>query len=207
MVFIVPPPSGKIFALDVNPNTTTLHDLKVAIQQFYGIPVLNQRLFLSQSLGENDSDLISNIGIGPFSTLTLHVPFFGGTPTPSVSAKNGNAAPIPDAIAVASNRYGREKGAEEAKDDVTEEKIEEEKKEENVVKKDFWDIVQGAEREEIERRDDARWKSYREGIEFEREKLLKARSDGMHASYLNMLQENLKKQIEDKKKKKKKIEE
>lgn len=129
MVFIVPP-SGKIFALDVNPNTTTLHDLKVAIQQFHGIPASNQRIFLSQSLGENDSDLISNIGIGPFSTLTLHVPFFGGTPIPYVSAKKeASSAKIgKDAIAVASNGNG----ADEAKYEITEVKKVEEKNEENV---------------------------------------------------------------------------
>jgi hypothetical protein len=71
MVLIVLP-NGEKFALDVNPNATTLHELKIAIQQFNGMPVSNQRLFLSQSLGQNDSDLISNLGIGPFSTLTLH---------------------------------------------------------------------------------------------------------------------------------------
>ncbi|AES68452.1 hypothetical protein MtrunA17_Chr3g0079191 [Medicago truncatula] len=77
MVFIVPP-SGEKFSLDVNPNATTVHQLKVAIQQFNGMPVSNQRLFFSGSLGQNDSDLISNLGIGPFSTLTLHTPFYGG---------------------------------------------------------------------------------------------------------------------------------
>jgi pre-mRNA-processing factor 6 len=82
MVFILLP-NGKSFALDVNPNATTLHHLKAAIEQHHCTPVLNQCLFLSQSLGENDSNLISNLGIGPFSTLTLHIPFFGGTPTPS----------------------------------------------------------------------------------------------------------------------------
>jgi hypothetical protein len=70
MVFIVLP-NGEKFAIDVNPNTTTLHQLKVAIQQFNGMPVSNQRLFLSRSLRQNDSDLISNLGIQPFSTLTL----------------------------------------------------------------------------------------------------------------------------------------
>jgi hypothetical protein len=64
--------SGEKFTLDVNPNATTLHQLKVAIQQFNGMPVSNHRLFLSHSLGQNDSDLISNLGIQPFSTLTLH---------------------------------------------------------------------------------------------------------------------------------------
>ncbi|KEH39863.1 hypothetical protein MtrunA17_Chr1g0149771 [Medicago truncatula] len=70
MVLIVLP-NGEKFALDVNPNATTLHQLKVAIQQFNGMPVSDQRLFLSLSLGQNDSDLISNLGIQPFSTLTL----------------------------------------------------------------------------------------------------------------------------------------
>ncbi|AES58985.1 hypothetical protein MtrunA17_Chr1g0149141 [Medicago truncatula] len=85
MVFIVPP-SGEKFSLDVNPNTTTLHQLKVAIQQFNGMPVSNQRLFFSLSLGQNDSDLISNLGIGPFSTLTLHTPFYGGADDDTIGA-------------------------------------------------------------------------------------------------------------------------
>lgn len=85
MVFIVPP-SGEKFSLDVNPNATTLHQLKVAIQKFNGMPVSNQRLFFSQSLGQNDSDLISNLGIGPFSTLTLHTPFYGGADDDTIGA-------------------------------------------------------------------------------------------------------------------------
>lgn len=86
MVFIVPP-TGKILSLDINPNITTLHNLKTEIENFHGIPISHQRLFLSQSLkllADNDSTLISNLGVGNYSTLTLHVPFYGGTQPPAV---------------------------------------------------------------------------------------------------------------------------
>jgi len=49
MEFIVPP-TGKILSLDINPNTTTLHNLKLSIEQFHGISIEQQRIFLSQSL-------------------------------------------------------------------------------------------------------------------------------------------------------------
>jgi len=154
MVFIVLP-NGKSFALDVNPNTTTLHHLKTPIEEHHGTPALNQCLFLSQSLGGNDSDLISNLGIG-------HVPSYGGTTTPSAIPSNIRSAYT---ISAAVKEGG--KGVKEA-----EEKVEDkEAKEKN--KKNFWDIIQGAERENIERQEDAFWKSYREGIELEREKNIK----------------------------------
>jgi len=50
------------------------------------MPVSNQRLFLSLSLGLNDSHLISSLGIGPFSTLTLHTPFYGGADDDTIGA-------------------------------------------------------------------------------------------------------------------------
>ncbi|KAI9128128.1 hypothetical protein K1719_001121 [Acacia pycnantha] len=85
MVFVVPP-NHKTLALDVDPKTTSLHALKLSIQQIFDIPISHQRLFLSQSLrllGDNDSVLISDLRIRPYSTLTLHVPFFGGTQPPA----------------------------------------------------------------------------------------------------------------------------
>ncbi|XP_054786548.1 protein STABILIZED1-like isoform X2 [Prosopis cineraria] len=84
MVFIVPP-SHKTLSLDVDPKTTSLHALKLAVQQISDTPISHQRLFLSQSLrllGDYDSVLISDLGIRPYSTLTLHVPFLGGTQPP-----------------------------------------------------------------------------------------------------------------------------
>jgi hypothetical protein len=90
MVFIVPP-NGEQFAVDVNPNATTLYQLKVAIEKINGMPVSNQRFFFSQS---NDSDLICNLGVGRFSTLillNLFNPFYGETPSsvasPSAAVK------------------------------------------------------------------------------------------------------------------------
>ncbi|RHN65871.1 putative tetratricopeptide-like helical domain, pre-mRNA-processing factor 6/Prp1/STA1 [Medicago truncatula] len=86
MVFVVPP-TGKILSLYINPNTTTLHNLKLLIEQFHGISIEQQRIFLSQSLpllGHNDSVLISDLGVGNYSTITLHVPFYGGTQPPAI---------------------------------------------------------------------------------------------------------------------------
>ncbi|KAJ7948291.1 Pre-mRNA-processing factor 6 [Quillaja saponaria] len=85
MVFIFSP-SHKTLVLDLNPTTTTLHQLKLAIQENSDIPISVQRLFLSQSLrlhADNDSVLVSELGVRPYSTLTLHVPFFGGTQPPT----------------------------------------------------------------------------------------------------------------------------
>ena len=79
MVFIVSP-NHKTFSIDLNPNTTTLHLLKLAIQQTLTLPISHQRLFLSHSRrltadndGSDDSLLISDLGVGPYSTLTLHL--------------------------------------------------------------------------------------------------------------------------------------
>lgn len=86
MVFVVPS-TRKILSLDINPNTTTLHNLKLLIEQFHGISIEQQHIFLSQRLplfGHNDSVLISDPGVGNYSTITLHVPFYGGTQPPAV---------------------------------------------------------------------------------------------------------------------------
>lgn len=104
MVFIVPP-NHKTLALDIDPKITSLHSLKLAIQQNSDIPISHQRLFLSQSLrllGDNDSVLISDLGVRPYSTLTLHVPFFGGTQPPSVPKPRFdflNSKPPPNYVA------------------------------------------------------------------------------------------------------------
>ncbi|CAJ1956560.1 unnamed protein product [Sphenostylis stenocarpa] len=90
MVFIASP-NRKTLAIDVNPNTTTLHHLKLAIQQTLTLPISQQRLFLSQSHrltavnhDDDDSVLISDLGVGPYSSVTLHVPLLGGTNPPAV---------------------------------------------------------------------------------------------------------------------------
>ncbi|KAM5546596.1 hypothetical protein ABKV19_002401 [Rosa sericea] len=81
MVFIATP-NHKTLTLNLNPKTTTLLALKHQIQQTSLMPISHQRLFLSQSLHlstQNDAALLSDLGIGPLSTLTLHTPFLGGT--------------------------------------------------------------------------------------------------------------------------------
>lgn len=52
------------FALDVNPNATTLHHLKVAIEQRHGTPFLNQCLFLSQPSYSNTPTPLAIIVLG-----------------------------------------------------------------------------------------------------------------------------------------------
>ncbi|ONH90079.1 hypothetical protein PRUPE_8G033800 [Prunus persica] len=81
MVFIASP-NHKTLTLNLNPNTTTLQALKFQIEQISNVPISHQRLFISQSLQlltQRDSTLLADLGIKPYSTLTLHVPFFGGT--------------------------------------------------------------------------------------------------------------------------------
>ncbi|KHN36627.1 Pre-mRNA-processing factor 6 [Glycine soja] len=108
MVFIVSP-NHKTFSIDINPNTTTLHLLKLAIQHILTLPISHQRLFLSHSRrlsadndGSDDSLLISDLGVGPYSTLTLHVPFLGGTNPPAVPKPRFdflNSKPPPNYVA------------------------------------------------------------------------------------------------------------
>ncbi|KAE9586254.1 putative PRP1 splicing factor, pre-mRNA-processing factor 6/Prp1/STA1 [Lupinus albus] len=74
-----------------NPTTTT------TIMVFFVPPnhrkpppstITQQRLFLSlslQLLQNNDSLLISDLGVGPYSTLTLHTPLLGRTQPPSAA--------------------------------------------------------------------------------------------------------------------------
>ncbi|OIW15538.1 hypothetical protein TanjilG_16144 [Lupinus angustifolius] len=85
MVFIAPP-NHRTLSLNLNPNTTTLHTLKQAIQENHNIPISQQRLFLSHSLQlleTNDSVPISDLGVGPYSTLSLHFSLLGGTQPPA----------------------------------------------------------------------------------------------------------------------------
>ncbi|XP_050366231.1 protein STABILIZED1 [Argentina anserina] len=74
MVFITTP-NHRTLTLNLDPKTTTLQTLKLQIQQTSHIPISHQRLFLPHS----DSTLLSDLGVSPLSTLTLHIPLFGGT--------------------------------------------------------------------------------------------------------------------------------
>lgn len=86
MVFVLTP-NGKTICLHLNPSTATLCDLKLSIHSKSLIPPPLQRLILSSPLSllrSEDSLLLSELGIGPYSTLTLHVPFLGGMQAPGV---------------------------------------------------------------------------------------------------------------------------
>ncbi|XP_077241716.1 protein STABILIZED1-like [Tasmannia lanceolata] len=75
---------NETLVLNLNPNSTSLQTLKLAIQEKSGVPVTIQRLFLSSRrlIDDYDSISISNFGIGSYSTLTLHFPLLGGMQAP-----------------------------------------------------------------------------------------------------------------------------
>ncbi|KAJ9170974.1 hypothetical protein P3X46_019031 [Hevea brasiliensis] len=90
MVF-VKSPNNKTLFLHVNPNITTLSALKNHIHSQSQIPISRQ-LFLLPSfspvynpngLQNSDEILLSQLGITPYSTLTLYIPFLGGTQPPA----------------------------------------------------------------------------------------------------------------------------
>ncbi|PKI32069.1 hypothetical protein CRG98_047541, partial [Punica granatum] len=86
MVFVFAP-NGKTICLHLNPSTATLHDLKLSLHSKSLIPPSLQRLILSSPLRlltSQDSLLLSELGVGPNSTITLHVPFLGGMQAPGV---------------------------------------------------------------------------------------------------------------------------
>ncbi|KAK4762235.1 hypothetical protein SAY87_030119 [Trapa incisa] len=86
MVFVLTP-DGKTICLHLNPSTATLRDLKLSIHSKSLIPPPLQRLILSSPLRllpSEDSPRLSELGVGPSSTLTLHVPFLGGMQAPGV---------------------------------------------------------------------------------------------------------------------------
>ncbi|KAK1582318.1 hypothetical protein Q3G72_013950 [Acer saccharum] len=81
MVFISLPNSGTLF-FNLNPNNTTLHSLKQTLHQHTSIPISLQHLIISShNFHNDDSALLSQLGITYYSTLTLHVPVLGGTAT------------------------------------------------------------------------------------------------------------------------------
>ncbi|TXG67669.1 hypothetical protein EZV62_008944 [Acer yangbiense] len=79
MVFISSPNSGTLF-FNLNPNNTTLHSLKQTLHQHTSISISLQYLLIpSHNFHNDDSALLSQLGITRYSTLTLHVPVLGGT--------------------------------------------------------------------------------------------------------------------------------
>lgn len=110
MVFITIP-NQKTLSVTLDPNTTTLHSLKVSIHQHTQIPLhfLRRSLFLSQShplpAPENDAVvLLSDLRVTPLSTLTLHLPLLGGTQPPSLPPSKPkleflNSKPPPNYVA------------------------------------------------------------------------------------------------------------
>ncbi|KAL2457939.1 Protein STABILIZED1 [Forsythia ovata] len=84
MVFIKSP-DNKTLSLDLNPYNTSLEALTLHIQKNYRIPISHQRLYLSPrllSVPQNAAVLLSQLGVSPNSTLTLHVPLLGGMQAP-----------------------------------------------------------------------------------------------------------------------------
>lgn len=90
MVF-VKSSDNKTLSFHLNPNTTTLSALKYHIHTQFQIPISHQRFLLpsfnplyNPSDTQNcDEVLLSQLGITPYSTLTLYIPFLGGTQTPA----------------------------------------------------------------------------------------------------------------------------
>uniref|UniRef100_A0A7N2LSQ3 Pre-mRNA splicing factor n=1 Tax=Quercus lobata TaxID=97700 RepID=A0A7N2LSQ3_QUELO len=82
MVFITIP-NQKTLSLTLDPNTTSLHSLKLSLHRHTHIPIHHlHRLYLSQSHllpSQNDAVLLSRLRITPYSTLSLHLPLLGGS--------------------------------------------------------------------------------------------------------------------------------
>ncbi|XP_073001008.1 protein STABILIZED1 [Typha latifolia] len=78
---------GKTLTLDLNPTSTSLSALKIAIESRSGVPVHIQRLFLSSrrlsSSGADESITLSSLSVLTKSTLTLHLPLLGGMQAPA----------------------------------------------------------------------------------------------------------------------------
>ncbi|KAJ4803427.1 Pre-mRNA-splicing factor 6 [Rhynchospora pubera] len=78
----------KTLTLDLDPRSTSLQSLKLSIESRTGIPLHLQRIFLSSrrllpQLPSTDSTTtLSSFSVTPNSTLTLHVPLFGGMQAP-----------------------------------------------------------------------------------------------------------------------------
>ncbi|GLT67413.1 hypothetical protein SLA2020_397260 [Shorea laevis] len=107
MVFIRLP-NQKTLTLTLDPSTTTLHSLKLTVQQQTHIPThLLHRLFFSHTHPlppQHDAVLLSHLHVTPLSTLTLHVPLLGGTQPPSLPPSKPkleflNSKPPPNYVA------------------------------------------------------------------------------------------------------------
>lgn len=82
-------PNHKTLALELDPKSTTLQTLHLSIQARSGLPISIHRFFLSakqllptQADGDGATTLVSDLGVAPNSTLTLHTPFLGGMQAP-----------------------------------------------------------------------------------------------------------------------------
>ncbi|CAN1123789.1 Protein STABILIZED1 [Linum perenne] len=76
--------SGETLSLHLNPRTTTLSALKRQVESETLIPSAHQRFLLRRIPTDDgvDSVLLSELGVTRYSTLTLHVPLFGGVGAP-----------------------------------------------------------------------------------------------------------------------------
>jgi pre-mRNA-processing factor 6 len=78
----------KTLALDLDPRSTSLLSLKLSIESLTGVPLHLQRLFLSsrrllpQFPSTDSTSTLSSFSVNPTSTLTLHIPLFGGMQAP-----------------------------------------------------------------------------------------------------------------------------
>ncbi|PSS05734.1 putative protein isoform 1 [Actinidia chinensis var. chinensis] len=75
---------NKILALDIDPTTTSLEALHLAIEQKSGVQAAHQRLFLSarRLFSGDGTTYIAGLGVGHNSTLTLFFPLLGGMQAP-----------------------------------------------------------------------------------------------------------------------------
>lgn len=76
MVF-VSVPNSRTLSIHLDPKTTTLLSLQFSIESLTQIPVADQRLRLPYRRGSAAS-LLSDLNITQYSTVSLHVPLFGG---------------------------------------------------------------------------------------------------------------------------------
>ncbi|XP_078440246.1 pre-mRNA splicing factor-like protein [Wolffia australiana] len=81
---------GKTLALDLDPSSSSLKTLTLAIESRCGVPVPWQRLYLSSRrvFLTDPSAILSDLGIGSSSTLHLHLPLAGGMQAPVAPRAN-----------------------------------------------------------------------------------------------------------------------
>lgn len=81
MVFINLP-NHKTLTLEINPSSTSLQTLTLQIHEKLHIPITQQRLYSSCRRLLDENSQLSDLGISPNSTLTLHIPLLGGMQAP-----------------------------------------------------------------------------------------------------------------------------